>query len=351
MFQLYWQFERSRREAARISRIRSANAMERGQLGRSGYLYPYEFDTAVTKYQDIKSIIDHHERSKQLVSSFYRALYDLRSGIVLRMVWVIQEALERNTNSFGLELDFFAPYQLLRSSCGDIDPRKQSIEYLQSATRHDPSLAEAYYQLGVIHRTEHRLDEALRCLQTATGLAPTMLPGPADVPLIVRAHYEAGLVLRDLNRFGEALGSFERAVELAPEFSDAHRMLAEEFRRIRRYARVSRHFHRAMFYRPPVPLLPLLPPRLAAAPPLGAGRFFEPEIVGPLLDRPVLLPPISVALHRGFRVFKLFDQTYAVPKDDGPIQYPSLLAQDHAVMFVSPEWDKVIGSINEFLGQ
>jgi tetratricopeptide (TPR) repeat protein len=346
----YWRLLTSRRKSARLAKERSSTSAERGQQGRSGYLYSYEFDTAVANYADIKSIIEHHERSKPLVSSFYRALYDLRSGIVLRMVWVMEEVLKHHVKSFGLELERFAPYQLLRSSCGDIDVRNGSIKYLQSATRHDPSLGEAHYQLGLIFRAEHRLEEALPCLQTASALPPTMLPGPHDLPLSVRTHYEAGLVLRDLKHFDESLASFEKAVALDPDFPDAQRMLVEELRRAGRYGEAGEHFHKAMFYRPVVPRLPSLPMPLAPALASKATYLYEPKIAALLLDHPVPLPPISITLHRGFRIFQLFGQTYGVPEGDGPINYPSLVARDHAVMFVHPERKKVIASIDAFLG-
>jgi tetratricopeptide (TPR) repeat protein len=345
----HWWLVRRQRKMARIATMQKLSATKLRQLGQTGYLYPYEFDTAIANFADIKSIIEHHERSKPLASTFYRALYDLRSGLLLHRVRAIEDALKHHVKSFGLELERFAPYQLLRSSCADIDARKQSIEFLQSATRHNPSLGEAYYQLGVIYRVENRLTEALPCLQAAARLPPTMLQGSHELPLSVRAYYEAGLVLRDLKRFDEALVSFEKAVELAPEFSDAHRMLGEELRRAGRYAQAAEYFHRAMFYRPVVPLLPSLPPRLAPAPGSDAAKLSDPEIAGILLDRPVVLPAISIELHRGFRVFKLFGQIYGIPEGDGPIDYPGLVARDHVVMFVDSQREKVIRSVNEFL--
>ena len=285
------------------------------QWDRSGYFYSYEFDAAVTKYSDIKSVILHHERSKPLVSSFYRGLYDLRSGLVLRMAWMMEEVLEHHAKSFGIGLAEFAPYQLLRASYADLDPRTQSIAYLRAAIERDPCLAEAHCHLGIIYRETGHDKEALACFHAVLDLAPTILCGKFEIPLPARAQYESGLVLRRLGRRDEALACFRKAVEAlgcfanahrnpgTDCFADAHRALAEELRYAKRYAEAAEQFHRAMYCREIPPILPALPVRLAAAPAEDATTFFGPEIEPLDTEHPVQLPPhhdLGILLYRYF---------------------------------------------------
>lgn len=339
---------RIRHEAEFRQKAKSLAQAERRAIGRSGFLYTYEFDAAATKYSDIKSIIEHHERSKRLVSPFYRALYDLRSGLVLRMAWIMADVLKHHAKSFDLDLAGFAPYKLLRDSCADLDPETQSIGFLRAAIEQEPMLAEAHYHLGIIYRAMDRAAEAERCYRAVTKLPPTIVAGPHDIPLPARASYELGLVLQRLTRYDEARQSFQQAVDLSDAFYDAHQELGGELARAGEYGEAAEHLQRSMYYRPNLQVLPRLPERLQAALSAGQAVFHDPEIVELLLDRPVPIPPLVCRAYRDFRVFELYGRHYGVP-DDGDITYAALLNGHHSVLFESGDQDSIIRSIDAHL--
>jgi tetratricopeptide (TPR) repeat protein len=335
------------------SRIAAATESEptRRRRGRSGYLYSYEFDAAVTKYSDIKSVIEHHERAKPLMSPFYRALYDLRSGVVLRMVWIAEELLEHHAKSFGLDLAELPPYQLLRSSYADLDPRNQSIRYLRAAIEQDPELAEAYYHLASIHSETGNPEEALISYRAMLDLPETIRHAPHDVSLRARGYGECGLVLRRLGRYEEALGCFEKAVAAEDGFGMAHRELAKELRRAKRYGEAAEHLRRAVYYRPSLPTLPALPARLKPASAASRASFHAPEILEVDQRYPVSVPALDITNRASFRLFRLYGNCYAVLSADSAISYPRLLSRDYAVIFVDRDWDKVVDRVDEFWGR
>lgn len=337
-----WRLQRRARLASR----NKVTPTGRRQLGRTGFLYTYEFDAAAGRYSDIKSMIVHNERAKPLVSPFYRALYDLRSGLILRMAWIMEEVLQHHAGSFGLAAAGFAPLQLLRSSYADLDPRSQSIAYLQSALREDPALAEAHYHLGIIYRETGRLEEALSCYRAALDLPPVIRRGQHDIPLNARSLYESGLVLQKLGRHDEARGNLQKAVQILPGFGDAHREFAHELRRAGAYADAAEQYYWAMYYRPGLAVLPRLPARLEAA--KDSAVFHEPDIVDPFAGSPVPLPPLTVHYYRYFRIFELFGRHYGIPTVDGDIDYHGILAREHSVMFDGQTHDSIVASINTY---
>jgi tetratricopeptide (TPR) repeat protein len=339
-----------RRMSRRIGAATESEPVRR-RRGRSGYLYSYEFDGAVTKYADVRSVIEHHERAKPQVSEFYRALYDLRSGVVLRMVWIMEEMLEHHAKSFGLDLIDLPPYQLLRSSYADLDLRSQSLYYLRAAVEREPELAEAHYHLATIHSETGNLEEALICYRAMFDLPPTMRLAPHDTPLRARGYSECGVVLRRLGRYEEALECFEKGVEALDGFGAAHRELAKELRRAKKYAAAAEHLRRAMYYRPSLPMLPALPARLEPAPAGGQEFFHDPEIKE--IDRryPVAIPSLDITNRAGFRLFRLYGHCYAVLSADSAISYPRLLSRDYAVIFVDRDLDNVVRRVDQFWGR
>ena len=113
-------------------------------------LLPYEFDAATTLYGDIRSVVNHHDRSKSQCSSYLRALYDLRSGVVLHMAWIISKVMNRYVAAVGLPAEDFKPLGALRASLGGLDPVTDAVGYLDSALVENPELAEALYHKGLI---------------------------------------------------------------------------------------------------------------------------------------------------------------------------------------------------------
>ena len=91
------------------------------------------------------------------------------------------------------------------------DPRAAEAAYRDVIAR-DPTLLDAYLNLGALLFEAGRLDEALRVYDA--GLAHA-----SDEPQL---HYNRALALEDLRRDDEALAAYETCLRLAADFADAH---------------------------------------------------------------------------------------------------------------------------------
>lgn len=228
-------------------------------------LVPLEFDESAQQYSDIYSMVQHNNREKQKHKNATKAIYDLRSGLILRMVMVVDRIFDHFLHSFDLTPEDFEPRKLLYASCGLIDIEGEALSYFRSALDHNPNLAEARYALAFTLRERGQLEEAVAEFRRAASLPPTMLIGKQDISVKARAWFDCGMTLEDLGHADEAAQCYEEAVAAAPDFSEAHRKLGEYLRQKGEVLRAAKHFDSAMRYRMIIPTLPALPDRLAPA--------------------------------------------------------------------------------------
>ncbi|MGE0201174.1 MAG: tetratricopeptide repeat protein [Candidatus Melainabacteria bacterium] len=87
-----------------------------------------------------------------------------------------------------------------------------AVYYYRQAVRHDISLFDGWFGLGVVHQGLHHYNKAANRYCNALLLKPRNY----------EAHYNLGLVLVQLNRMEEAYPHFEEAIRL---LSDSNRML------------------------------------------------------------------------------------------------------------------------------
>ncbi len=101
----------------------------------------------------------------------------------------------------------------------------------QKAVELDPSMSDAYVNLGRIAHENGGLGEAVRLYHLALERAP-------EDPII---HYNLAVALEDMKRFEPALSHYDRALELDPGFADAHYNLGCLLERLGRRAQALRH--------------------------------------------------------------------------------------------------------------
>ncbi len=97
----------------------------------------------------------------------------------------------------------------------DRDPEAARRHY-REALAHDPTLSDAYVNLGRLAHEEGDAREAARLWHLALERAP-------DDPMI---HYNLALALEDVSGAEGAAAHYERALALDPDFADAHFNLA-----------------------------------------------------------------------------------------------------------------------------
>lgn len=247
------------------------NAYDGGLRERELYLVPYEFDEATTLYGDLKSVIDHHDRAKaQFDSRYLRALYDLRSGVLLHMAWTMAKVMSHYAESMAISPHQLAGLQLLNASLGGLDPLTDALKYLQSAAQQEPNLAEVHYHRGLIFAVRGKHDEAVVAFREAISSTPAIITALQDISFEARASFYCGKALEQLKQAEQALAYYERAIALVPDFPDAHRRCAELLRACGQFQAAAVHFDKAMVYRPVLPTLPKMPARIAPAGQNGA---------------------------------------------------------------------------------
>lgn len=84
----------------------------------------------------------------------------------------------------------------------------EALDCYRKAIQLDPSLGKPWHNMAHLLCEQQQFEEALRCLDRAVELAPT-----------VETWNDKGIVLQGLRRFDEALGCFDAAIQLNPELS------------------------------------------------------------------------------------------------------------------------------------
>jgi tetratricopeptide (TPR) repeat protein len=113
----------------------------------------------------------------------------------------------------------------------DEDPMAACTSYGR-AIELDPSLVDAYVNLGRIAHEGGRAAEAVRLYRLALERTP-------DDPVI---HFNLGLAVDDAGSAATAARHYERALELAPDFADAHYNLAVLCEKLDREQDAVRHY-------------------------------------------------------------------------------------------------------------
>ena len=200
----------------RRSRFRSAQA---GRLLYRGMYEHYRFDRAAT----LKA------------REYFEEFIELEPDSILGYVWLIQSwtfaiivawerpevALPRLKNwiARSLAIDPDDAHALtgdaqFRTLSGDLDG---ALESLDRAVARMPNSDEAWFIRGWVQMLRGESDEAVRSLEHAMRLCPTV----SAVKLGV-----LGTALRNAGRYSEAIQTFRRCIEQHPEFLHAHTSMA-----------------------------------------------------------------------------------------------------------------------------
>ena len=307
--------------------------MSRYDFQDGARLLPYEFDTATMRYSDIRGVIDHHDRSKSRCSPYLHALYDLRSGVILQMAWIITKVMDCYATAIGLSVEDFAARQLLQASLGGLDPVTDALRYLDSALKENPNLAEALYHKGLILVALGNHDAAISVFQAAIGLAPAIVPAAHDILFESRVLFDCGKALEARERFAEARKCYEEAVELAPDFIDAQRRYAECLRRTGEWAAAAMHDDRAMICHPVLPTLPKLPTRIARI--SNQKTHYPPQFRPDLDEGPRRNSGKHIEVYRGFNIVRTAGLFHAAPRGESAFDLRRAQARQYAYWYVS----------------
>ena len=306
-------------------------------------LLPYEFDAATTLYGDIRSVVNHHDRSKSQCSSYLRALYDLRSGVVLHMAWIISKVMNRYVAAVGLPAEDFKPLGALRASLGGLDPVTDAVGYLDSALVENPELAEALYHKGLILAALGDHGSAITVFQAASSLLPAIIPSIHDIFFESCVLFDCGRSLEACERFEEASACYERAIEFVPLFPDAQKRFAACLQRSGKWGAAAEHLNRAMVHRAILPTLPKLPTPIN----LGSGEILHPPRFredlggGPRRDAGRF-----IGAYCGFRIFWTTDAFHAVPMSELAFDRRRAQAGDYAAWCVADTYEGVQSQID-----
>lgn len=87
----------------------------------------------------------------------------------------------------------------------------EAVAYLEKAIQIKPDLAEAWSALGIIRCDQSRFDEAIVCLDQALTVNPDL----------TAAHYHMGVALQQNGHYQEGLASYQKAMQCDPGFAPA----------------------------------------------------------------------------------------------------------------------------------
>lgn len=150
----------------------------------------------------------------------------------------------------------------------------EALAAYRAAIKQDPSLADAHYFLGGLHRHLGEFELALDYFQTALKFNPRNHAAANDMgwvlmrldqpeqavlayqqavalsPQFPEAHNNLGNVWRRLGRADEAIAAYACAIKWAPDFADAHSNLGLVFEETGKFELARTHYELALQYKP-----------------------------------------------------------------------------------------------------
>ncbi|MGC8793966.1 MAG: tetratricopeptide repeat protein [Bryobacteraceae bacterium] len=144
----------------------------------------------------------------------------------------------------------------------------------EQAALQNPSLAEAWRNLGSVRARQNRHEEAERCLRKAIALRAGFAEAYNDLgcalgaqgkssealdcflraielnPGLAEAHFNRARALHGLRRFEEAVAAYRAAIALQPEWAEAHALAACALAALRRFREAAESARRALALNP-----------------------------------------------------------------------------------------------------
>ena len=214
--------------------LRTAHTLQRNgipprrilkSLARLKATLPDELPLTGLRITAIGADVAVRDRSGQLQSDSGQLLMDFDVAPVAGTTVVMPDMIQhpeswiagqaRNDNGDGNDNDAQSLFERAQS-LEDSDPAPAEATYLQALAL-DPTLEEAYLNLGVLWSEAGRFSELVRL--SDAGLEHC--PGSALL------HFNRGVALDHLELLDEAAASYERSLELDPTLADAHFNLAQ----------------------------------------------------------------------------------------------------------------------------
>ncbi len=95
----------------------------------------------------------------------------------------------------------------------------EATRYLESAVEADPTLADAWYNLGLVYLKQERPEKALTILKRLSD----------NFPSEKMYHYSLGATWRQMDKGKEAIKEFKKALEVDPAYREAQYALAKTY--------------------------------------------------------------------------------------------------------------------------
>ena len=173
---------------------------------------------------DYELALSAYRKATELKPEFPEALLNL--GNVATNLSRLEEAENAYTTLLSLPSNHAhtqlgeIPRSRVHLNLGKINLRQekfpQAIRHYREALKHNPNLAEAFYDLGFIAFKDGRADDAVKNYKTALKIQPDM----------AEAHYFLGKIYVEQNQFEPAEKAFQKVIEIQPSFHRAYERLA-----------------------------------------------------------------------------------------------------------------------------
>jgi tetratricopeptide (TPR) repeat protein len=180
---------------------------------------------------------------KAIQSNSSIALFHYNLGLTCEFLGKQGEALECYRRVLALEPSHLAAAERFARTLGQVADLTEAIALYETLLSHTPDVAEAHYELGLLHHRGGNVSKALASYRRAITLKPDCF----------EFHFNLGVALYESGELAGAAGSYRYALLLKPEDADAHYSLGVVLQRSGDVILAAEAYQKAIEIRPEFP--------------------------------------------------------------------------------------------------